>query len=191
MKQTFSSAASSLPCLAVTECLEKERKMCCAVNIRRARGGEPPFKTTPQQPPQTTLRPPPAPRGTFYNCRTANLYADSLPPLCTRSGGSSSTISSGCSFLPSFPSSPLGAPFFKKKRLKGGRGADESEKNKYGGLKIGPHQNGKLMKDFSPSPRPPKSPFKENIRRKQKSRKGEEGERRRWWFVEEGGGWLC
>lgn len=36
MKQMFSSAASSLPCLAVTKGLETEREMRCAVNIRRA-----------------------------------------------------------------------------------------------------------------------------------------------------------
>lgn len=36
MKRMFSSAASSLPCLAVTKSLGAERGMRCAVNIRRA-----------------------------------------------------------------------------------------------------------------------------------------------------------
>lgn len=158
--------------------------MCCAVNIRRARGGEPPFKTTPQQPPQTTVRPPP-PTGNFlqlpYGESLRRLLAPTLHPERRLFLDNFIRLQ-----LPSFfPLLSSGGSFLKKKkRLKGGRGADESEKNKYGGLKIGPHQNGKLMKDFSPSPRPPKSPFKENIRRKQKSRKGEEGKRRRWWFVE-------
>lgn len=102
----------------------------------------------------------------FYNLCTANLFTDSsVPPLCIRVFLDNFIRLQ----LPSYSSFPLEASsFFFFKHLKGGRGADESEKNKHGGLKIGPHQNGKLMKDFSPSPRPPESPFKESICRKQK-----------------------